>query len=869
MAVIADRLAIKVIALPFRLAASRFIKVGLLLCLAFVSQIFGQNKIEKSAEYNQILREYDNGNYSRAVELANIAAQNARKTGNKGLVYKLLDVAASAQIASQKYAEAEQTLNETLRMLPEDAIGSEDKAQIYLRFAWLHRSQRNFSEAIKFSQKAVAYATQNRRIKAENYLNVGRTMFSSGFDITATIWLEKAEKTFAAEPLSTSKLETYRFLTLAWASKMNYAAALHYADKWIAAAENTRFKLEHRKALFETATLLSGSGQKQRAFQALEKGLKLSFENNDAHLGGQFLISLLLHSLYEENADAAADYLRQLEKTDAEKRFAFEALLGKAVIAAYQNQQQLSEKLFIELEQQQIPSEFLLLFWKTAVAQRNGNWREVLFVNEKLLKLATDQNFREDLPLIYLNLAKAHFRVGQIPASLENLEKSLACIEEIRRSENNNLTLGLFETYHNAYRLLAQIKSGDVQESFELSDFLKARLLKDRINNSILKPQPAVSPDVRAKLEALSVRFVDDPNVAAEIEKTEKLVTNRIPALNLVKPDLSELNKVTELDNAAIVSYFFTLDEKLLASVWEKNKPVQAIQLPISQREIEVYAKTTDQKIKDFIFFKQDGKEIYDKLLKPLNLSAKQLIIVPDGMLWKIPFQALSADGERYLIEEKTVSYAPSVSILLEQLKNPKPQRQTLQAFANSSFDNRILRYANAEATEVAEIYGSTPFLNAKIADFARVSDKADISHFSMHAEIDASRPLESFLGFKKVGADDGRLTVEELLSVRLKRGSLVFLASCETNNVLNGEGVVSLAWATIGSGATTVISSQWEANDRSTQVFAKTFYGYYKAGDSAAEAIQKVSSKLIQEKSNGLHQPYYWANFSLSGDFR
>ena len=228
--------------------------------------------------------------------------------------------------------------------------------------------------------------------------------------------------------------------------------------------------------------------------------------------------------------------------------------------------------------------------------------------------------------------------------------------------------------------------------------------------------------------------------------------------------------------NTAIISYFFTLDKKLTAFVWEKDKPLKTINISISEDEVEVYAKTTHQKIKNFIFFKKDGKEIYDKLLKPLNISAKHLIIIPDKSLWKIPFQALSPDGEKYLIEDKLISYAPSVSILLEQLKNPKPNRQTLQAFANPSYENRFLQYVNAEATSVAEIYNAKPKLNATVADFKRIADKADILHFSMHAQVDNEQPLESFLAFKKIGEDDGRLTVEEILNIKLKKGSLVFL---------------------------------------------------------------------------------------------
>lgn len=235
-----------------------------------------------------------------------------------------------------------------------------------------------------------------------------------------------------------------------------------------------------------------------------------------------------------------------------------------------------------------------------------------------------------------------------------------------------------------------------------------------------------------------------------------------------------------------------------------------------------------------------------------------------------MPFQALSADGEKYLIEDKLISYAPSVSILLEQIKNPKPNRQTLQAFANPSYNNQILQYANTESAQVAAIYNSKPVQNATVADFVRNSANADILHFSMHAQVDSEQPLDSFLAFKKSGAnDDGRLTVEELLKIKLKRGSLAFLASCDTNNVLSGEGLVSLAWAMMGSGATTVVSAQWEANDKSTEIFTKTFYKFYKQRNSSAEAMQKAALELIKDKSNNMHEPYYWADFTLNGDFR
>nr|HQU84270.1 CHAT domain-containing protein [Pyrinomonadaceae bacterium] len=383
------------------------------------------------------------------------------------------------------------------------------------------------------------------------------------------------------------------------------------------------------------------------------------------------------------------------------------------------------------------------------------------------------------------------------------------------------------------------------------------------------KNESIISEQTRKLLEELSLKFINNENLADEIGKNEKLVTTKIPELNLKKPNLSELEKITSLNNTAVISYFFTLDKKLIAFVWEKGNQLRTVDLLVSEDEAEVIAAKTQNDIKNRVFFKRDGKTIYDKLVKPLTLTSKHIIFVPDKSLWKIPFQALSSDGEKYLIEEKLISYAPSISILLEQLKGAKPNRQTLQAFANSSFETKLLQYVNSEASTVAGIYNTKPIINATARDFRRASEKFDILHFSMHAEVAGDQPLDSFLGFRKIGSDNGRLTVEELLNIKLKKGSLVFLASCDTNNVLSSEGLVSLAWAMIGSGATTVISAQWEANDKSTAIFTKTFYDQYKKGSSPAEAMQKASLELIKNKSDDMHEPYYWADFTLNGDFR
>lgn len=848
-------------------ATSRAVKTGLLLCLACFLPAIGQPRPTFVAEIDLAEQAFNNGDYAKAIGLAESALTRSSVVDQDRAF--ALDLIAQSQIAQSKYPEADGTLKRSLDLLSSAKLDQHEKAQTYLRLADLARSQRNFPKALREAKTGLEVSPNDTQVQGGFYLGVGRIMFSAGYDLSAIVWLEKAEKILVSQPVSARQLDVYRFLSLAWSSKLNYPAALKYSEKFISASADSRFKHRHRQALFEGATLLDSIGQKYKALSLREKGLRLSLESKNDYQASNFLSSLLLSSLYDGDTQSASRFLEQLERIDPKGEFSFETKLGNAIILALNGRREESEKLLSALEKIEYTSTFILPAWKVTIAEKNKQWEQVLKYNHALLELSVAQNFRDDLPRIYLSSATAHFNLSQPERSMEYLEKALGLIEEIRSVEGTNLSLGLLETYHAAYRLLAQSRMKRPQESFELADYLKAQLLKDKIDNSPTVAESTITASLRQKLEGSSLRMFDDQAVAEDIGKLESSFTTAVPRSAMVKPNFSELDGIPDLQDKAIVSYLFTLDHGLIAHVWEKGKPVRSMNIPVSESDLETEIKRTEQKIKNRIFFKRDGKELFDKLLKPLDVSARHLILVPDKYLWKVPFQALSPDGERYLIEDKLISYAPAVSILVEQLRRPKTVRRTLQAFANPSFDNQFLQYVNSEATTVAGLFGSRPVLNATIQDFRQRSDKADIMHFSMHAQVDNDDPLNSFLGFKRAGANNGRLTVEDILNSRLRKRSMVFLASCDTNRVLSGEGLVSLAWGMMGAGATTVISAQWEANDEFTGVFSKAFYRNYKQSFLSAEALQRASLEMITNKSNNVHEPYYWANFTLNGDFR
>lgn len=811
---------------------------------------------------------FNNGRFDEVAGVAPQTILRTRKTGTLAVVSEMGVFHANALMRLERYAEAETVLEEALS----DAKRSKQSrsiAAVYLVKATLSRTRRDFQEATKFAHNALATAPADRQISLEYHLAIGRIMYSSGYDIATIIWLEKAEKLSQNLPVSAAHLDILGHLSLAWAAKFNYAKAIEYAEKLVRISKKTEFKYRHRLALYEFGGHLSSVGQERKAKQMRETGLRLALTEKDDYQSSLILSPLILTSLYKGDIEAAEKHLSTLEQVDRNKRFQFEALLTKAVISGLKGQKDLSDSYFKGLAPLKAYSDYLVPHWKAILAERKKDWTGLIEQMEILRKITEERNFREDLPLIYFSLAKGYWGLGEHQSALAYAMRSAAIIESDRPAEDAPLSLSMLETYHSVYRLLAEIEESknNAVAALEHADYSKARVLRDRIENSALRRKPDLGNEVRKRVDELSTRLIEDENVREELAGIEKSVT--LSSAQTETYRRLEIGDTKILRDTAVVSYFFTLGGELRAYVVEHENPVRVVRLSLTEREADTMVESITVKIRDRVFFKNDGKDIYDKLLTPLSTNARHIVIVPDKSLWKIPFHALSPDGKSYLIEQRTISYSPSVSMLLNELKHPAPVRKTVQVFANDSFEDRYLAYVNREAAKVGRIYAARPVIGATRTQFLSSAGESDILHFSMHAQADPDKLLESFLAFKAQGRDSGRITVQDLLSVRLKQQNLAFLASCDTNNVLNGEGLVSIAWALLGSGSSSVISAQWEANDRSTEIYTEEFYRQYLNGTSAAKAMQAVSIAMIRNKSAKSHEPYYWAAFSLLGDFR
>ena len=805
-------------------------------------------------------------------QIAAIAPAEIRKLSAAGRIVEASQAVAltcRAYIQLGRYDDA----NKLVESFPESpklrAQSPTSAASLYLCKAAVSRAKRDSSKTFETLRLAFSIAPNDPATLAGYYLEVGRTLYSSGHDFAAIIWLEKAEKAALSIGHTSIYYDALRFLSLAWKAKFYYASALSYAEKLVEKVSSGEFEHRSRIAHLELADLLEVTGQQQRARDISLKGLELSTRAAVNYHSGQFLSSLLLRSLYENDIESAEKYLLKLESIDKQKQFSFESLLGRALVENFKGNQVLSEEYFSKLANEKGTSDFIVPYWKSTIAEREQNWKELVANADHLRKLTEQANFQEDLPGIYYKLALGSWRLGDERSAREHASKALTLFEPFRDTPTVDLSIAMMEVHHSVYRLLSEMEvTGNPSKAFEYSELLKANLLRDRIERSVLKPRPDLSDSVRHQLLTTSRNYIEGrENKDALIKLENGIVSDKQTGGQQTQDFSTQGLKLP--DDAAIVSYGFTPSGQLLAFVLESAMPLRAVELNITDEQVSKFASETQTKIKDRIFFKNDGKKLHDLLLKPLNLKSRQLVIVPDKLLWRIPFHALSPDGNKYLIETNTVSYSPSVYLLKQLLSSEPPRRQTIQIFANDTFNRQKLAYVNSEAISIGKLFGVSPRLNAPKSDFLKSAAETDILHFSMHAQLEGEHPLSSFLAFQKTAADSGKLTVNDLLSFRLKPNSLAFLASCDTSKVHNGEGLVSIPWAMLGSGSSSVISSQWDASDKSTQAFSIAFYREYLNGRSAAQALQNAAVSIIRDKSAGFHEPYYWANFTLNGDFR
>lgn len=282
-------------------------------------------------------------------------------------------------------------------------------------------------------------------------------------------------------------------------------------------------------------------------------------------------------------------------------------------------------------------------------------------------------------------------------------------------------------------------------------------------------------------------------------------------------------------------------------------------------------------------------RPISEKLLQGLpaleNAETKRLIIVPDGRLATVPFEALPvSDG--LLIDHFAISYLPASALLrpastrrglrwfwdisLEAFADPSPSSSNDPGLVGSAARSR-LPGARREVEEVADILGGRAELYSgaeatKARLFQRIG--APVLHFATHAFADLDNPELSYIVLAPASSSQryDYLFLKEVPDIPTN-SEIVTLSACETGigKDVRGEGVQSFARAFLATGTPAVLTSLWAVPDQRTAQLMVRFYERLAKGDTAVDALRRAKLDFLHSRAAA--HPANWAAFVLSGD--
>jgi CHAT domain-containing protein/tetratricopeptide (TPR) repeat protein len=408
-----------------------------------------------------------------------------------------------------------------------------------------------------------------------------------------------------------------------------------------------------------------------------------------------------------------------------------------------------------------------------------------------------------------------------------------------------------------------------------------------------------------------SIKHIDDMLDAAVFDK--QLQDDPTTALT-IPVSLNTLQNSLLSDRMALVEYLLGDERSYMICVTRNSFNLVALPpAPSIQDSLTAYLSYLEDPSIPASKGLPAARRLYAELLLPtegfIPASVDHLIIVPDGILFCLPFETLALPGAgpsstvRYLNDRYVISYAPSASALFYLARKPKtPYLKEVLAFGvpESPRPGRGARAAGAysAASVLDELYKRNGFVMAPIPHARREmtglakrvppgkadlysGDKATegafkrldleayrLIHLACHAFSDDRYPLRSTLVLSAGSddAEDGFLQVSEMYDLRTN-ADLVVLSACQTGRgkIVQNEGILGLPRIFFYMGAKSVISTLWPVHDKAGAAFMDYFYDAYFQGASKAGALQIAKWKMAGTKYG---HPYYWASYTLTGEF-
>jgi CHAT domain-containing protein len=530
---------------------------------------------------------------------------------------------------------------------------------------------------------------------------------------------------------------------------------------------------------------------------------------------------------------------------------------------------------------------------------------------------------------------------------LADTERALPMIESSRRNiAGDQSRVGFFATKRNYYDLQIELlmrldrsHPGTYQaQALETSERARGRGLLDLLAEGRIDLSQGLDPELRRREDNLFDRIsraqgelrsgktgaqrvqelkaelnrLDDER--QQLDQEIRVRNRRYAEVRYPSPlTLAEIQSQVLDENTALLEY--VLEERRSFLFVVTRQAIHAYNLPAAEAVVKDVRAWRTSLERESLLTRRDyldlGFRLYRDLVEPATqaLAGKTtLLIVPDGALNYIPFEALLTEppGDRafrdlpYLLRRYSVAYIPSASVLAGLSKTrdgaaPADRKQVavFAPFAKPGNDKAAVRGLPQDSSRDANRWSFEPLPGSQRevsgitglypgAALSFVGDEATegevtnnpgvaaarLLHFATHAEIDELSPEHSALVLAQEAGKDGLLQVYEIFNLKLS-ADLAVLSACQTalGKDVTGEGLMGLSRAFFYAGVPSLVVSLWNVVDGPTPDLMLELYKELDRVKNKATALQYAKLSMIDR--GRFSHPSYWAPFVLLGETR
>lgn len=587
-----------------------------------------------------------------------------------------------------------------------------------------------------------------------------------------------------------------------------------------------------------------------------------------------------------------------------------------------------------------------------------GDYSKALPYFQRALNIRS-KSFEEINPAVIISLsvlAKVYYKTHQIDSALYYVRQAINAIQvqaispvaaqtkSLYQSEN----LSVFEQAIEFSLAKANLDNNPAlkRKTFEYTEMSKATLLQAQIKaaealafagipDSLLHQERNLRVSItwreKQRQGLLEQGFAETDttvlnigSIAFNLKKRYETLKNRFeteyPEYYRLQYDLSTVNlsyvqdTLLEKDHT-LVEYFtgdsavyvFTIrPDTFTVTVIKKDFPLDSLVGQLRKGIYGYYQKG----IPDAELYYATAREytttaytLYNKLVKPIaSLLTENVVIVPDGVLGYVPFDALLTERpanptyfhtHQYLGRDHRISYAYSATLLREMRDKKhsavpvgsviaiapffrgdatalREQLDTLSELIALRADTlKALEYSGREALVAEKILKGRVLLGlaATKDTFQALAGDYRILHLSTHGKANDRMGDYGYLAFARSDTAFEKLFVKDIYNLSLQ-ADLVVLSACETGigQLQRGEGIISLARAFAYAGAKSIVTTLWQVDDARTSRLMQHFYKNLHHGMPKNEALWRAKRTLFTGKKDSAH-PFFWAGFIPIGD--